>query len=130
MASLAKNQAYINPENTITGIKRFLGSETRLQMGGRSWRVEEIVALVLAALKGDAERYLSASVDAAVITAPAHFSDRERRALSEAGRLAGLEVLRIVNEPTAAAVRAPGRWRRGRRASGRAPLRLERRPVG
>lgn len=100
----AKNQAYINPENTIAGVKRFLGSETRLQMGGRSWRVEEIVALVLAALKGDAERYLSASVDAAVITAPAHFSDRERRALSEAGRLAGLEVLRIVNEPTAAAV--------------------------
>lgn len=100
----AKNQAYINPENTVAGAKRFLGSETRLQMGGKSWRVEEIVALVLSALKDDAESYLSTSVDTAVITAPAHFSDRERRALSEAGRLAGLEVLRIVNEPTAAAV--------------------------
>jgi molecular chaperone DnaK len=100
----AKNQAYINPENTIAGVKRLLGSGSLLSMGGKSWRPEEIVALVLASLKRDAERHLGQDVDSAVITAPAHFSDRERRALAEAGRLAGLEVQRIVNEPTAAAL--------------------------
>jgi molecular chaperone DnaK len=100
----AKNQAYINPENTISGIKRHLGSGSLLSMGGRSWRPEELAALVLSSLKSDAERYLGREAADAVITAPAHFSDRERRALSEAGRLAGLEVRRIVNEPTAAAI--------------------------
>jgi molecular chaperone DnaK len=100
----AKNQAYINPENTVSGIKRLLGSEGLLSMGGRAWRPEEIVALVLGSLKRDAELHLSADVDRAVVTAPAHFSDRERRALAEAGRLAGLDIVRIVNEPTAAAL--------------------------
>ena len=100
----AKNQAYINPENTVAGVKRLLGSEGLLSMGGRNWRPEEIVSLVLSSLKRDAELHLSAAVERAVITAPAHFSDRERRALVEAGRLSGLEVLRIVNEPTAAAI--------------------------
>src|SRR5208337_4663677 len=99
----AKNQAYINPENTIAGVKRFLGSGNRLPMGAKSWRPEEIAALILGSLKKDAENYLSASVDGAVVAAPAHFSDKERRALAEAGKLAGLEVLRIINEPTAAA---------------------------
>ena len=100
----AKNQAYVNPENTVAGVKRLLGSEGLLSMGGRGWRPEEIVALVLGSLKRDAEIHLATELSAAVITAPAHFSDRERRALAEAGRLAGLEVLRIVNEPTAAAL--------------------------
>lgn len=99
----AKNQAYINPENTIAGVKRFLGSGNKLSMGAKSWRPEEIVALILGSLKKDAENYLSSPVDGAVVAAPAHFSDRERRALAEAGKLAGLEVLRIINEPTAAA---------------------------
>ncbi|HET7839871.1 MAG TPA: Hsp70 family protein [Rectinemataceae bacterium] len=100
----AKNQAILNPESTVAGIKRLLGSEGRLSLGGRSWRVEEIVAFVLGSLRKDAERYLEREVGAAVITAPAHFSERERRALVEAGSIAGLEVLRVVNEPTAAAV--------------------------
>jgi molecular chaperone DnaK len=100
----AKNQAFVNPDNTVAGVKRFLGSASRLSMGGKSWRPEEIVAMVLGSLKRDAESFLAASVDRAVISAPAHFSDRERRALAEAGKLAGLEVLRIVNEPTAAAI--------------------------
>jgi molecular chaperone DnaK len=100
----AKNQAYINPENTISGVKRLLGSEGLLSMGGRSWRPEEIVALVLGSLKRDAELHLGSEVEEAVITAPAHFSDRERRALAEAASLAGLELRRIINEPTAAAL--------------------------
>jgi len=100
----AKNQAYINPENTIAGVKRLLGSGSLLSMGGRSWRPEEVVGLILSTLRKDAESHLGEAVEKAVITAPAHFSDRERRSVAEAGRLAGLEVLRIVNEPTAAAL--------------------------
>jgi molecular chaperone DnaK len=100
----AKNQAYINPENTVSGVKRLLGSEGLLSMGGKTWRPEELVSLVLSSLRRDAELHLSAPVERAVIAAPAHFSDRERRALVEAGRLSGLEILRIVNEPTAAAL--------------------------
>jgi molecular chaperone DnaK len=115
----AKNQAYINPENTVLGVKRLLGTEGLLPMGGKSWRPEEIVALILASLKRDAELHLSATVERAVITAPAHFSDRERRALVEAGRLAGLEVLRIVNEPTAAAVARS--WRLAQPRQGERP---------
>ena len=100
----AKNQALVNPENTVSGVKRLLGSTGLLSMGGRSWRPEELVAMVLGSLKKDAERHLGREVEEAVIAAPAHFSDRERRALVEAGRLAGLEIRRVVNEPTAAAV--------------------------
>ncbi len=100
----AKNQALVNPENTVAGVKRLLGSRSLLSMGGKGWRPEELVAMILGSLRKDAERFLSREVGRAVITAPANFSERERRALIEAGRLAGLEVLRIVNEPTAAAV--------------------------
>jgi len=70
----AKNQAYVNPENTVAGIKRLLGSTSLLSMGGRLWRPEEIVALVLSSLKRDAELYLGCPVEKAAITAPAHFS--------------------------------------------------------
>jgi molecular chaperone DnaK len=100
----ARNQALVNPENTIAGVKRCLAAESLISIGGRAFRPEEIVALILASLKADAERHLGREVGQAVITAPAHFSERERRALMEAGRLAGLEVGKILNEPTAAAI--------------------------
>ncbi len=116
----AKNQAYVNPENTITGIKRLLGSENVMQMGGKSWRPVEIIALVLGSLKRDTEQYLGQHVERAVITAPAHFSDRERRSLAEAGRLAGLDVIRIVNEPTAVALARA--WETSLRVHDNAPI--------
>jgi molecular chaperone DnaK len=100
----AKNQALVNPERTLSGIKRLLGSGGLLALGDATYRPEELVAFVLGSLRRDAEAHLAAEVRRAVISAPAHFSDKERKALSEAGRIAGLEVLRIVNEPTAAAV--------------------------
>jgi molecular chaperone DnaK len=100
----AKNQALVNPGNTISGVKRHLASGSLLSMGGKNWRPEEVAALILGSLKADAERHLGREVARAVITAPANFSERERRALMEAGRLAGLEVEKIVNEPTAAAL--------------------------
>jgi len=100
----ARNQAFINPGSTIAGVKRHLASGSLLSMGGRTWRPEEIASFILKSLKSDAERYLGAEVREAVITAPAHFSERERRAIVEAGRLAGLNVRKIVNEPTAAAL--------------------------
>ncbi|HTX71779.1 MAG TPA: Hsp70 family protein [Rectinemataceae bacterium] len=100
----AKNQALVNPENTIGAIKGRLGAERLLQMGGRNWRAEELASMVLASLRQDAESVLGVEIRRAVITVPANFSERERRGVVEAGALAGLEVLRLVNEPTAAAV--------------------------
>jgi len=100
----AKNQALVNPERTISGVKRLLGGSGLLALGDARYRPEELAAFILGSLRCDAERHLGAEVSQAVISAPAHFSDTERKALAEAGRIAGLEVLRIVNEPTAAAV--------------------------
>ncbi|HUX42244.1 MAG TPA: Hsp70 family protein [Rectinemataceae bacterium] len=100
----AKNQAFLNPDNTVVGIKRLLGASETVRMGGKDYRPAEIAALLLAALRADAERHLGRSVDRAVVTAPANFSEPARRALREAGRLAGLRIERILNEPTAAAL--------------------------
>jgi molecular chaperone DnaK len=100
----AKNQALVNPERTISGVKRMLGSGGLLALGDAKYRPEELAAFILGSLRRDAEAHLASEVGRAVISAPAHFSDKERKALAEAGRIAGLEVLRIVNEPTAAAV--------------------------
>ncbi len=100
----AKNQALVNPERTIAGVKRLLGGSGLLALGDARYRPEELAAFILGSLRLDAERHLGGEVRQAVISAPAHFSDTERKALAEAGRIAGLEVLRIVNEPTAAAV--------------------------
>ncbi len=100
----AKNQALLNPGNTVLGIKRLLGEETLVRMGGREYRPAEIAALILGALKADAEAHLGRAVDRAVVTAPANFSEPARRALLEAGRIAGLDIARILNEPTAAAL--------------------------
>ncbi|MBQ1449215.1 MAG: Hsp70 family protein, partial [Coriobacteriales bacterium] len=122
----AKNQAVTNPENTISSIKRFIGrnyTETEserktvpysvkpgkdgrsdVDIDGKDYTPEEISARVLQKLKADAEKYLGEKVDKAVITVPAYFNDAQRQATKDAGKIAGLEVERIINEPTAAAL--------------------------
>jgi molecular chaperone DnaK len=104
----AKNQALVNPESTVLAVKRLLGDEGDIVMGGKKLRPSEVAALILSALRADAERHLGRAADKAVITAPAHFSEPARRALLEAGRIAGFEILRILNEPTAAALARAG----------------------
>ncbi|CAB1129156.1 molecular chaperone, ATP-dependent [Candidatus Hydrogenisulfobacillus filiaventi] len=128
VGQLARRQAVLNPENTVFSIKRFIGrrysevederkrvpykvvegpnQQVRVELpnAGKSMTPEEISAMVLAKLKADAEKYLGETVTQAVITVPAYFNDAERQATKDAGRIAGLEVLRIINEPTAAAL--------------------------
>ncbi|MBR2639008.1 MAG: molecular chaperone DnaK [Oscillospiraceae bacterium] len=100
----AKRQAVTNPERTITSIKRHMGSEYKVNIDGKGYTPQEISAMVLQKLKADAEAYLGEAVTAAVITVPAYFTDAQRQATKDAGRIAGLEVKRIINEPTAAAL--------------------------
>ena len=100
----AKNQAASAPENTVLSIKRLMGTERQVELGGKAYRPEEISALILGELKQAAEAHLGRAVTHAVITVPAFFNERQRLATQDAGRLAGLEVLRIINEPTAAAL--------------------------
>jgi len=100
----AKNQAISAPENTVLSIKRLMGTEATAELGGKSYRPEEISALILGELKRAAEEHLGRPVTQAVITVPAFFNERQRLATQDAGTLAGLEVLRIINEPTAAAL--------------------------
>lgn len=100
----AKNQAILNPERTILSIKRYMGSDYKVEIDGRVFRPQDIAALIIRKLKEDAEEFLGESIKEAVITVPAYFSDAQRQATKEAGELAGLKVLRIINEPTAAAL--------------------------
>ena len=100
----AKRQAVTNPENTISSIKRHMGTDYKVEMDGKKYTPEEISAKILMKLKADAEAYLGEKVTKAVITVPAYFNDSQRQATKNAGKIAGLEVERIINEPTAASL--------------------------
>ena len=101
----AKRQAITNPDKTISSIKRDMGTDRKVDIDGKQYTPQEISAMILQKLKSDAESYLGETVSKAVITVPAYFSDAQRQATKDAGKIAGLEVLRIINEPTAR------RWR-------------------
>lgn len=104
VGQVAKRQAVTNPDNTVMSIKRQMGKKVEVKMGGKGYQPPEISAFILQKLKSDAEAYLGEPVTQAVITVPAYFSDSQRQATKDAGKIAGLEVLRIINEPTAAAL--------------------------
>ena len=104
VGQVAKRQAVSNAEDTIISIKRKMGTAEKVSMGGKKYTPQEISAMILSKLKNDAEAYLGAKVTKAVITVPAYFNDSQRQATKDAGKIAGLEVMRIINEPTAAAL--------------------------
>ena len=104
VGATAKRQAVANPEGTVISIKRDMGSDKKVEINGKSYTPPELSAMILSKLKSDAEKYLGEKVTKAVITVPAYFTDAQRQATKDAGKIAGLEVLRIINEPTAAAL--------------------------
>ena len=104
VGQIAKRQAVTNPDNTVISIKREMGTSKKVKIEGDEFSPQEISAMILQKLKADAENYLGQQVTQAVITVPAYFSDSQRQATKDAGKIAGLEVLRIINEPTAAAL--------------------------
>ena len=104
VGQIAKRQAVTNPDNTVISIKREMGTNKKIKIEGDEFSPQEISAMILQKLKADAENYLGQTVTQAVITVPAYFSDSQRQATKDAGKIAGLEVLRIINEPTAAAL--------------------------
>ncbi|MEG1287660.1 MAG: Hsp70 family protein, partial [Clostridium sp.] len=104
VGQVAKRQSITNPDKTIISIKRHMGTNYKVDIDGKGHSPQEISSMVLQKIKVDAEAYLGETVTQAVITVPAYFNDAERQATKDAGKIAGLEVLRIINEPTAAAL--------------------------
>ena len=104
VGAVAKRQAVTNPDKTVMSIKRHMGEDYKVHIEGKNYTPQEVSAMILGKLKADAEAYLGDTVTQAVITVPAYFSDAQRQATKDAGKIAGLEVLRIINEPTAAAL--------------------------
>lgn len=104
VGAVAKRQAVTNPDKTVMSIKRHMGEDYKVHIEGKNYTPQEVSAMILGKLKADAEAYLGDTVSQAVITVPAYFSDAQRQATKDAGKIAGLEVLRIINEPTAAAL--------------------------
>ncbi len=104
VGDIAKRQAVSNPDHTITSIKREMGTDHKVHIEGKDYTPQEISAMILTKLKNDAEKYLGEKISEAVITVPAYFSDSQRQATKDAGKIAGLDVKRIINEPTAAAL--------------------------
>src|ERR671919_1948540 len=105
VGEVAKRQAITNPDRTVRSVKRHMGAKDwDIDVDGKRWTPQEVSAQILAKLKRDAESYLGDNVTQAVVTVPAYFDDAQRQATKEAGQIAGLEVLRIINEPTAAAL--------------------------
>ncbi len=104
IGNTARNQAIVNPEHTVRSIKRHMGEDYKVKIRGKEYTPQEISAMVLQKLKADAESYLGQKIQKAVITVPAYFSDSQRQATKDAGKIAGLDVLRIINEPTAASL--------------------------
>jgi molecular chaperone DnaK len=104
VGQVAKRQAITNPDRTISSIKREMGSAYKVSIDGKNYTPQEISAMILQKLKKDAESYLGETVTEAVITVPAYFNDSQRQATKDAGKIAGLDVKRIINEPTAAAL--------------------------